>query len=120
LPSLPPPGRETGLWRLPRSPEESMHAGFRALCPTLSMGKRSTALALLRGGLLCLKRHTQQLKQPATLFIGAGAGYDRDLHATHLVNGVIVNLGEDELLADAQCVVSAAIKRITRNTLKVA
>src|SRR5215210_6248368 len=49
-------------------------------------------------------------EQRAALIVGAAGRHDRDVHAAHRVDLVVVDLGEDELLGDAERVVAAAVE----------
>src|SRR5207302_11484052 len=46
--------------------------------------------------------------------VGAGGGADGDVHPPHGVDVVVVDLGEDELLGDAERVVAVPVERIGR------
>ena len=50
----------------------------------------------------------------------AGAGRDRDVQTAHLVDRVVVDLGEDDLLLDAHRVVAAAVEGARVQTAEVA
>ena len=52
------------------------------------------------------------LEQRAALVVGLGGGHDRDVHALDLVDLVEVDLGEDDLLLEAERVVAAAVERL--------
>ena len=47
-----------------------------------------------------------------------GTGHEDDFHPPQLINPVILNLGEDQLLAQAQRVVAVAVERLGRHPLK--
>ena len=46
------------------------------------------------------------------MVVGRGGGDDRDVHAADGVDLVVVDLGEDELLGDAERVVAATVERV--------
>ena len=54
------------------------------------------------------------------LFVGFGGGHKSDVHTAHGVDLVVVDLGEDQLLFDAQGVVAAAIEGVAVDSAEVA
>src|ERR1044072_2486640 len=73
----------------------------------------ATGLALLAGvGVhvrvaLAAEGHPEGLEQRVGLLRGLRRRRDGDVHASHLVDGVVVDLGEDDLLAQAHRVGAA-------------
>src|SRR4029079_9840310 len=63
-------------------------------------------------GLLRLgtERHAQVLQEQPRFLVGAGTGHEGDVHAPRLVDLGVVDLGEDELVAQAQGVVAAPVE----------
>src|SRR5205085_1681914 len=57
------------------------------------------------------ERHPERLQQRERLLVGLGGGGDGHVQAPYLVDRVVVDLGEDDLLADPQRVVAAAVER---------
>src|SRR3712207_5832722 len=55
-----------------------------------------------------------------SLFVVARGRDDGDVHAARLVHLVEIDLGEDELVADAERVVAAPVERLRRDAAEVA
>src|SRR4051812_11237459 len=66
------------------------------------------------------ERQAESLQQCARLFVGLGAGRDRHVEASNLLDCVVVDLGKDDLLADAERVVAAAVERTRVEPAEVA
>src|ERR1043166_3532760 len=66
------------------------------------------------------KRHADELQQLARLFIGLRRSDDRHVHAARLVDLHVVDLGEQELISQAERVVAAAVETFRRHALEVA
>src|SRR5262245_38864620 len=66
------------------------------------------------------ERHADELQQLARLFIGLGRRHHRHVHAARLVDLHVVDLGEQQLIAQAERVVAAAVEAARRHTLEVA
>ena len=60
--------------------------------------------------MLITKRHTEALQQCIALRVIERAGHDRHFHATDFIYLIVVNLGKDDLLAQAQRIVAAPIE----------
>ena len=58
------------------------------------------------------ERHADELQQLARLFVGLRRGDDRDVHAARLVDLHVVDLGEQQLVAQAERVVAAAVEAL--------
>src|SRR5215813_2185715 len=56
------------------------------------------------------KGHSQTLQQSPCLFIVARTGHNRNVHAAQLVDLVEIDLRKNELLANSDRVIAAAIK----------
>src|SRR5436190_18174484 len=67
-----------------------------------------------------LERETERGEQRARLVVGFSRGHDGDVHATQRVDLVVLDLGEDDLLFDAEAVVAAAVERAVGHAAKVA
>src|SRR5271154_5091698 len=66
------------------------------------------------------ERHAQAAQQRLSLFIRLRTGRDRDVEAADLLDAVVVDLGENDLLADAQRVVAAPVERVRVEAAEVA
>src|SRR5438309_426954 len=61
--------------------------------------------------LLCREREPQAAQKRLCLLVRLGGGRDRDVEAADLLDGVVVDLREDDLLPDPERVVAAAVER---------
>src|SRR5450755_2640789 len=66
------------------------------------------------------ERHAERLEQRERLLVAGCRGGDRDVQAADLVDLVVVDLGEDDLLAHAHRVVAAAVERARVEPAEVA
>src|SRR5690606_7710911 len=66
------------------------------------------------------KRHPEVLEKSASFLVGTSGGDDGDVHALHLLHLVVVDLGEDDLLAHAQGVVAATVEGPAGHAAEVA
>src|SRR5438309_9427264 len=66
------------------------------------------------------EREAEGVEQGSPLGIGTGGGDDGDVHAPGGVDLVVVDLGEDELLGDAERVVAPAVERVGGKPAEVA
>src|SRR5215212_8459679 len=66
------------------------------------------------------ERHAERLEQRERLAVGLRRRGDRDVEAADGVDGVVVDLREDDLLADAHRVVAAAVERVGLQPAEVA
>src|SRR5262245_34617579 len=64
----------------------------------------------LAGPALRGEGHPEHVEQGERLLVAVGGGGDRHVEAAHLVDRVVVDLGEDDLLADPHRVVAAAVE----------
>src|SRR4051812_3293887 len=64
--------------------------------------------------------HPEIAQQSAALFVALRRGHDGDVHALDLLDPVVVDLGKDDLLLDAERVVPAAVEALHRDPLEVA
>src|SRR3981081_1978482 len=77
---------------------------------TRSLFQRSSADFFAKPSLPLLEWHAEARQQTAGLVVGAGCGHDRHFQPAELVDLVVVDLREDDLLAQAERVVAAAVK----------
>ena len=77
---------------------------------------------LLRHGLarLLSEREAEGREECATLRVGASGGHDRDVEAPRRVDLVVVDLGEDQLVVDAERVVAVPVEGTRRQPAEVA
>lgn len=61
---------------------------------------------------LFLERETEGVQKGLGLLIGVGGGHESDVHTTLVIDGVEVDLGEDELLGDAHGEVTTAVEAL--------
>ena len=66
------------------------------------------------------KGHPQQLQQPFALLICTGRRYYHHLETANAVDLVVVDLGEEKLLTQAQTVVAAAVEALAGDAAEVA
>src|SRR5271169_6792278 len=66
------------------------------------------------------KRHVETLEQRLGLRIGSRRGRNHDVHPAHRIDAVVVDLGKDDLLLEAECEITTAIEALARNAAKVA
>ena len=60
--------------------------------------------------LFVLEGKTEEFEQSVAFFVGVGRGNEGDVHAHEFVDVIDVNLREDDLLGDAEGVVTTAIE----------
>src|SRR5690242_7899073 len=72
------------------------------------------------GVALAAEGHAEGLEQRVGLAVGRGRRRDRDVEPADLVDLVVVDLREDDLLADAEVVVAAAVEGARREAPEVA
>src|SRR5690606_11783282 len=89
-----------------------MRRSFLMMVDFLAIGSDSSPLRP--------QREVERLEQRAALLIRPRSRRDRDIHAPHRVDLVVVDLGEDDLLADADVVVALAVERARRKSAEVA
>src|SRR5690606_3688323 len=58
------------------------------------------------------ERHLEATEQGTRLLVGLGGGADDDVHAPDLVDLVVVDLGEDDLLFEAEGIVATTVKAV--------
>src|SRR5258708_35564378 len=76
-------------------------------------GRHSTELRRTEG-------HPEVLEERTALLVGLCGGDEADVHSLDHVDAVVVDLGEDDLLLEAERVVALAVEGLARNTLEVA
>jgi hypothetical protein len=65
------------------------------------------------------ERHTKHLQQSTRVLIGFGRGHNRDLHTAQFINFVVLDFRKHQLILETQCVITASIKRICRDTAEI-
>src|SRR5205085_3627243 len=65
------------------------------------------------------KRHSQRLQKRARLIVIARRGHNRDVHAAQLVDLIEIDFREDQLLANSDRIITAAVESFRRNTPKI-
>src|SRR2546426_11568714 len=70
--------------------------------------------------LLLPERHAELREERLGVLVGPGRGHEDDVHAADLVDLVVDDLREDELLAQPERVVAAAVEPLGRHALEVA
>src|ERR1700730_6552637 len=58
------------------------------------------------------ERETEHPQERTAFIIGAGTRGDGDVHPPHRIDLVVVDLREDQLLGDAECVVAPTVERV--------
>src|SRR5882762_7004659 len=87
---------------------------------TRSLFQRSSADFFAKLFLRLTEWHTEPRQQAARLVVGAGCGDDRHFQPAELVDLVVVDLREDDLLAQAERVVAAAVEAFGVDAAEVA
>src|SRR5690606_7014057 len=64
---------------------------------------------------LLAEREVESFQQRPALFVGRGGRGDGDVHATQLVDLVVLDLGEDDLFLHAEGVVAATVEGAGRH-----
>src|SRR5215207_1983341 len=96
---------------------------LRVLFLQLLVGGRLSfrlGVRLLEAGALGAERHPQLSQKDVRLLVRLRARRDRHVEAAHLVDRVVVDLREDDLLADAHRAVAAAVERARVEAAEVA
>src|SRR5438093_9133626 len=84
-------------------------------------GRAALAIKLFLATLLLgRERKAQAAQQRLCLLVRLGGGRDRDVEAADLVDAVVVDLREDDLLAQAQRLVAAPVERVRVQPSEVA
>src|SRR5438477_3970457 len=71
---------------------------------------RSLSASLAIGLSSVLEREAERREQRTRLVVGFSGGVDGDVHSAQRVDLVVLDLGEDDLLLDAQAVIAAAVE----------
>ena len=66
------------------------------------------------------ERGAHEPQELASFLVGLGGGADGNVHAAQLLDLVVLDLGEDDLLADAEAVVAAAVESVGGDAAEVA
>src|SRR5215469_9701135 len=101
---------------------------LRALGRVLFHDSRATLLALdharlrhrLYGSCLLPEREVECLEQCSAVTVIPGRRTDSDVHAPHLIDLVVLDLGEDDLLLHTEGVITLAVEGARRHAAKVA
>src|SRR3546814_16246665 len=67
-----------------------------------------------------LKRHAESVQESLGFLVRLRSRADDDVHATDLVDLVVVDLREDQLLLEAEGIVAATVEALARNAAEVA
>src|SRR5947199_1136147 len=103
----------------PATPRVPAHLELRCALLLLHeslLGHSSLPLALF----VAAERETEGSQQRAALVVGGARGDDGDVHPADGVDLVVVDLGEDQLLGDAERVVPATVERVRVEPAEVA
>src|SRR3546814_935408 len=75
-----------------------------------------------RGLLFCLsgEREAEQAQQFACLFIRSRGGGYNDIHASHLIDAIIVDFRKNNLFLDAESIIAVSIERLRIKTTEIA
>src|SRR3546814_18519939 len=75
-----------------------------------------------RGLLFCLsgEREAEQAQQFACLFIRSRGGGYNDIHASHLIDAIIVDFRKNNLFLDAESIIAVSIERRRIKTTEIA
>src|SRR5438093_917306 len=117
-------GHEVAAWRA--LPALRMRVSMSAIGSVIMIGESflldfaRLRLAARNLPQLGSERHAEVREQRLALGVVAGARHHRDVQARDVLHRVVVDLGEDDLLADAERVVAAAVEALGRDALEVA
>src|SRR4249919_748821 len=130
------PGNRAVVRELPQTdPAQAELAKHRTRTPAAVAARVRTRLELLRPGLLdhqrllchllllpllAGERQAERAQQRERLVVRLGSCRDRDVEPADLRDVVVVDLGKDELLANAERIVSAAVERARAQAAEVA
>src|SRR5262245_59533938 len=89
-------------------------------CPALRMRASRSEMGSFMPRPLAPERHAQMGEQRARVVVPPGRGADGHVHAGDLLDLVVLDLREDDLLADAERVVAAAVEGLRRGAAEVA
>src|SRR3982750_777853 len=81
-------------------------------CSLSRLRERANRLRGLFGLLLLREREVEEPEQFARLLVRLRGGGDDDVHAAHLLDAVIVDLGEHDLLLETHREIAAAVERL--------
>src|SRR5512142_1664666 len=86
----------------------------------ISYLRRVSRITMLFLAILVLSEwHAEHFQQLRCLLIVLCRCYDRDFHAADLVDLVVLNLRENQLLAQAKGIVAATIESVARNSPEI-
>src|SRR6202000_1422462 len=92
----------------------SIELFFAILCSLVS------AFEMLLFTVSLPEREVESRQQGPRLVVGPGRGADRDVHATRLRDLVEIDLGENDVLLDAERVIAAAVEALRVQPAEVA
>src|SRR5512133_2129178 len=112
------------IWNLRRNARGRPHSGQRLYWRTGNFSLRFAcaifeSFAIVLSSLLA-ERHAEVAQERSAFFVVPGGGHHRDVQAFDLLDLVVVDLGEDDLLAHAEGVVALAVEGLRRHALEVA
>src|SRR6185295_15053039 len=81
---------------------------------------RSLSASLAMRSLSVLEGEAERRQQRTRLVVGSRRGGDGDVHSPQGVDLVVLDLGENDLLLEAEAVVAAAVERAVRHAAEVA
>src|SRR4051794_3437815 len=82
------------------------------------LSRSTTASLAMRISLSGFERKTERGEERARLVVRLRAGGDGDVHAAQRVDLVVIDLGENDLLLEAEAVVAAAVEGAVRHAAK--
>src|SRR5512141_194440 len=111
------------IWNLRRNARGRPQSGQRLYWRTPNFSLRFAcaileSLAIVVSSLT--ERHAEVAQQRSALFVVPRGGDHRDVQPLDLLDLVVVDLREDDLLADAEGVVALPVERLRRHALEVA
>src|SRR5215213_7413790 len=106
-------------WNLRRKPRGRPHCLQRLRLRVENFGFRSALTIIevlaIESFLLFAERHSELAKKETSLLVVLRARDDGDVHALRLVDLARVDLGKDQVVANAEGVVAAAVERLRRH-----
>src|SRR5215469_18219457 len=66
------------------------------------------------------ERHLEAAQERLGFLVGLRRGDDDDVHAARCVDLVVINLGEHELLLEAERIIAAAVEALARKAAEIA
>src|SRR4051794_29160787 len=110
-------------WNLRRNPRGRPHCLQRFFCRVENFALRA-ALTIIEvlaiDSSLFPERHPELAEKDARLLVVLRVRDDGDVHALRLVDLARIDLGEDEMVANAEGVITATVERLRRHAAEVA